>query len=104
MPWRLALLLLLSGPAAAQPVPACMSARVGTVACLAGRLCECRYDPGGSMTGMPGGYRWNCSLLRPPCGEALAPPGVAPPPPLPVMPQILLEPGMDRPGPGWPGR
>jgi hypothetical protein len=87
---RLATLLLLALPAAAQQPPACNPARAGAVACLAGRLCECRFERGGSITGTRDGHRWDCNLLRPGCGEALAPPGIrgqaAP------MPDILLQP------------
>ncbi len=81
--------------AAAEPTPRCAPSREGEVACLAGKLCECRYDPGGSITGRPPGMRWNCGALRPACGAALEPPPETgqPQQPLPFLPV--------PPQPGW---
>jgi hypothetical protein len=59
------LLLLLPVMAAAQP--ACNAQREGQVACMAGRLCACRYETGGSLTGRPSAHRWDCGALRPDC-------------------------------------
>jgi hypothetical protein len=72
------------GPAAAQP--RCTPAREGEVACFDGKLCECRYDPGGTLTGRRPGTRWNCDALRPSCGgpapaEAGQPPAAERAPP-----------------------
>lgn len=61
--WRL--LLLLAYPAAAQP--ACTPGREGQLACMAGRLCACRFENGGSLTGRPSAHRWDCGTLRPDC-------------------------------------
>jgi hypothetical protein len=65
--------LLLALPALAQEPPRCDADRLGTVACIAGRLCECRFERGGQITGLPDMFRWDCSALRPPCGEGLLP-------------------------------
>ncbi len=97
MPPRALLLPLcvLALPAAAQDPPACTPPREGVVACIAGRLCACRHERGGSLTGRPDGHRWDCSALRPACGEGLAPPGIATPFPMP-LPDLLLMPPPPR--------
>jgi hypothetical protein len=84
----LILLLLLALPAAGQDIPACTQDRVGAVACMAGKLCACGYQRGGSVSGRPDGYLWDCGVLRPPCGEALPPAtlGGFPQP----LPQLIL--------------
>jgi hypothetical protein len=56
----------------------CTPARDGEVACLDGRLCECRHDPGGTLTGRRAGMRWNCGALRPSCGSVPAEAGPQP--------------------------
>ena len=72
--------------------PACIAQREGMVACLGTVLCECRFQPGGSLTARPSGYRWDCGILRPTCGvvppDAGAMPGAQTPPVLvqPVLP------------------
>lgn len=101
---RLLALLLLASPAAAQDPPACNQDRVGAVACMAGKLCSCGYQRGGSVSGRPDGYRWDCGVLRPSCGPVPGAdlPGGA----LQPMPQILvpLPPPPHRPPPTspWP--
>jgi hypothetical protein len=50
------LVLWLPSHAKAQE-PTCTTELAGIVACIAGKLCSCGYDPGGSVTGMPAGYR-----------------------------------------------
>jgi hypothetical protein len=90
---RALLLVLLSAlPAAAQEPPRCEEQRLGTVACIAGRLCECRFERGGQMTGLPDGIRWDCSVLRPACGPGILPatPFPAPGPPQPGV--LVLPP------------
>jgi hypothetical protein len=88
-------LLVLALPAAAGDIPACNAARAGAVACLSGRLCECRYERGGSITGQSTGHRWNCGILRPSCGEAPAPqPYPAP------LPELMLQ--LPPPPSPWP--
>jgi hypothetical protein len=93
MPAFLALLLL-ALPASAGEVPACDPPRAGAVACLAGRLCECRFERGGTISGQPPGYRWNCGILRPNCGEAPARPYPTP------LPDLLLQ--LPPPSSPWP--
>jgi hypothetical protein len=87
------LLLLLALPAQAQEIPACNQDRVGVVACMSGKLCSCGYARGGIVSGRPEGYRWDCGVLRPACGEALAPP-------VPAMPQVMPQLFMNVPPPG----
>jgi hypothetical protein len=45
----------------------CNQVAMGQVTCLATKLCECIHDRGGTMTGVPAGYRWDCGILRPRC-------------------------------------
>lgn len=77
-------LLLLAAPAQAQP--ACVPGREGVTACLDGRLCLCRFERGGQLTGRPDGFRWDCGALRPDC----RPPEGATVSPWP-MPSLLLD-------------
>lgn len=63
-----ATLAVLAGRARADEV-ACDAPRAGIVACLAGKLCACRLERGGAMTGLPDGYRWDCGVLRPACAD-----------------------------------
>jgi hypothetical protein len=71
----------------ASALPRCTPALEGAVACLDGKLCECRHDPGGALSGRPAGVRWNCGALRPACG-AVPPPdtGQQQQQPLPIQP------------------
>ncbi|MDB5415580.1 MAG: hypothetical protein JWR10_3915 [Rubritepida sp.] len=62
-------LLLLAMPATAQ-VPVCIPQREGMTACFDGRLCRCRFEPAGQLTGRPADHRWDCSALRPDCRPA----------------------------------
>ena len=90
-------LLLFAGPARAQPV--CDAARLGTVSCQAGRVCECRHERGGSLTGRAEGFRWDCGILRPACPPTqLQPPMSSWPQGMP-MPQLWLERGPPRSSP-----
>lgn len=75
-------LLLLAPPAAtAQAPPACSRAREGQVACMAGKMCECRFERGGSMTGREDRFAWDCGITRPNCPpDPTIAPGPAPPP------------------------
>ncbi len=63
-----AVVLSWAWPAAAQ-APACDAQAAGTVACVAGRLCACGFGRGSPATGLPDGFRWDCGVLRPRCGE-----------------------------------
>lgn len=71
-------------PAAATEPPDCAPARAGTASCQAGKLCVCGFVRGGSVSGRPDGWRWDCGALRPSCGEA-APTMSVPPVPLPEL-------------------
>jgi hypothetical protein len=86
-------LLLLAAPAFAQEPPSCTPAREGMVACLGEKLCACRWQPGGALTGRPAGHRWDCGVLRPACGVAPAGPSAAEMPPLTVMPLLQGQSG-----------
>nr|WP_314072732.1 hypothetical protein [uncultured Roseococcus sp.] len=94
---RLALLLLmLAGPAMAQ-VPICNALREGMTACFDGRLCRCRFEEPGLLTGGRQGHRWDCGVLRPDCRPSE--PGTPWPD---IVPHVLLDgtrPGRMRPGP-----
>ncbi|PWS38018.1 hypothetical protein DFH01_01520 [Falsiroseomonas bella] len=99
---RLLLLLLFAMPAAAQEIPACNQDRVGAVACMSGKLCACGYQRGGSVSGRPDGYRWDCGALRPACGEALAPAAQGQPLPMPQLYLTVPPPGEAPMPPGAP--
>lgn len=89
---RMWLLLLLLGAGAAQAqVPVCIPQREGMTACFDGRLCRCRFEPGGELTARPDAHRWDCGPLRPDC----RPPEAAHPPPWPQHippPSLFLQP------------
>jgi hypothetical protein len=55
-------------PATAQQPPACRPETAGIVTCMVGRMCVCGLERPGRMTGTPGGWRWDCGILRPSCG------------------------------------
>jgi len=65
----LALAGLASTPSRADEAATCNQASLGRTSCKSPTLCECIYDRGGSITGTPAGYRWDCGNLRPNCGE-----------------------------------
>ncbi len=58
-----------SAPHAQEAAPMCNQQSFGQTACFSPRLCECIYDRGGAMTGAPAGYRWQCDIRKPKCGE-----------------------------------
>ena len=60
-------LMLVAAPAGAQPPPICAAEIEGQVACMAGKLCECRFERGGQMTGRPDRFVWDCGVMRPAC-------------------------------------
>jgi hypothetical protein len=70
------------------PDPArCGPALEGQVACMSGRLCACRFERGGQLTGRGDHFAWDCGPLRPSCD--------LPPADLPggaVQPEILFAP------------
>jgi hypothetical protein len=96
------------GPPATQAaILSCTAAIEGAVACMAEKLCLCRFDPGGTLTGRPPGVRWDCGIDRPSCGGPVPadlggfPGGV---PIAPVQPQLLIPwqaPPGPSPGPPW---
>ena len=45
--------------------PRCIAERAGQRFSQAGSVCECGYDPGGTMVARPPGWRWTCDILRP---------------------------------------
>jgi hypothetical protein len=47
--------------------PSCNLEAMGTLACIAGKQCSCGYERGGTMTGLPGDFRWDCGVTRPSC-------------------------------------
>jgi hypothetical protein len=90
----LLVVLALPGGAAAQSSspPACTQSRDGVTACIAGKLCRCRFERGGTLTGRPDGYRWDCGALRPACGAEAMPPATLPDPQAPLPPLYLEVP------------
>ncbi|MCK8784626.1 hypothetical protein M0638_09550 [Roseomonas sp. NAR14] len=76
-------------PPGAPPMPVCNALRDGIAACLGGRQCVCGFERGGSLSGQPDRWRWDCGILRPSCQPA--PADLAPRQPLPpILPQIVL--------------
>jgi len=96
MRWALFLIVsFMAGPAAAQGVPACGPPRSGQLACVANRLCACRFERGGALAGQPDRWAWDCGILRPDCA---APPAGEPPPGLEGA-DVLVMPPAPRPPP-----
>lgn len=83
---------LLAPPLSAQTAQSCGREYLGIVACFAGKLCECVYDRGGLVTGTPPGFRWDCGVLRPGCGDTVSVPATINPYPGPYP----LSVGIDR--------
>lgn len=69
-----ACLSLAAAPLGAQ-APSCAPETSGEVACIAEKLCRCRFERGGSLSVVPAGWRWDCGTLRPYCHR---PPVLAP--------------------------
>jgi hypothetical protein len=99
--WWIFLLLAVGAaqaPGAAQAqVPVCIPQREGMTACFDGRLCRCRFEPGGALSARPDGHRWDCGALRPDCRtpEAAHPlpwPQHIPPPSLFLQPSAIPPP------------
>lgn len=55
--------------ARAQDIPACTPSIAGALTCLQNTVCECTFHRGGRLSGQPSGWRWDCDLLRPRCGN-----------------------------------
>lgn len=83
--------------ATAQQPPACRAETVGTVACMAGRMCACELERAGRMTGAAGGFRWDCGILRPACGGGPDTPAMTGDYPETPAPALGLELGPLRP-------
>ena len=77
--------LAFTAPLHAQAPAVCTQALDGLEFCIAERLCQCREDSGGTLTGRQPGMRWHCGILRPSCGVAPAGP---PPRAVLVYPQV----------------
>lgn len=60
--------LSLPSVASSQQAPQCTAESLGQVACFVNKLCECKFERGGSMTGVPDAYKWDCDIKRPSCG------------------------------------
>jgi hypothetical protein len=86
------LALLFPLAAAAQELPACQAQREGMAFCFANKMCLCEYQPGGSLTGRPPGYRWDCGILRPSCD--VVPPDTNPQQQPPMLIQPFVTPGL----------
>lgn len=86
----LALVLMLPLPALAQAPPACAAETEGQTACLAGKLCECRFERGGQLTGRPDRFVWDCGVMRPMCPPD---PTIAPTPQAQPPVNLWLQPG-----------
>lgn len=84
---------VLAARAAAQEPPVCTQARVGRVICMAGRMCTCKFERGGTLAGRRDGHRWDCGALRPDCGPVappeLAVPNLVTPDAVQVFPQVM---------------
>lgn len=91
----LPLLLVLAAPAAGQSPPACVPAIEGQLACMAGKMCECRFERGGQMTGRADRFAWDCGVLRPPCPPD---PTIQPAPPWGPPAGLWVAPGRGAPG------
>ena len=89
-----------TAPAAASNPPRCTPAREGEVACIDGKLCECRHDPGGALSGRRAGTRWNCGALRPACGGTM-PADIGTPAAERMPPPPSLFPAPYGAQPGW---
>jgi hypothetical protein len=63
-PWIAAALLLGSASAASGQTFPCTQDAVGQLSVQAGVRCQCVLSPGGSITGAPAGYAWDCGVLR----------------------------------------
>lgn len=99
MRWIAAMLTLAALPTWAQSPPACSAESEGQAACLAGKLCECRFERGGQLTGRPDRFGWDCGAMRPTCPPdptISQPPGYAPPIGVWVQPPIGGRPGPQR--------
>jgi len=88
--------LFASSPAPAAAQPLCTEARDGVAACIDGKLCACRFERGGSLSGRRSAMRWDCGALRPSCGPPppdQPPHDAGPPPGFPLGTPMPFPPG-----------
>jgi hypothetical protein len=100
--WLLLPLALLMASVPARAQPQCDASRLGSLSCQVGRMCECRYERGGSLTGREEGYRWDCGILRPACPPVQLQTPTAPWPQGMPLPQLWLDRRGKPPPPGAP--
>jgi hypothetical protein len=62
--WIAAVMVLGLASAAQGQAPACGPETAGQLSDQAGVRCQCVLGAGGSITGEPSGYRWDCGILR----------------------------------------
>ena len=67
MRWMFLLFAATALPALAQAPPSCTAEVEGQAACMAGKLCECRFERGGQLTGRADRFVWDCGAMRPMC-------------------------------------
>jgi hypothetical protein len=61
------LAIMFSSSASAAEVYECNAKTAGLIQCIALKQCECKLFPTSLMKNDPGGYRWDCGILRPQC-------------------------------------
>lgn len=59
--------ILFSSHASAAEIFACDAKTQSMVQCISGKECECKLFQTSLMKNDPGGYRWDCGILRPQC-------------------------------------
>jgi hypothetical protein len=91
---RIMLFAILAMPAQAQPPPACTPEVEGQTACMGGKLCECRFERGGQLTGRGERFVWDCGVMRPMCPPD---PTVSQAPAAPPPVNLWLQPGRGSP-------
>lgn len=91
---RILLLAVLAFPAHAQAPPACTAEVEGQAACMAGKLCECRFERGGQLTGRGDRFVWDCGAMRPMCPPD---PTISPAPATLPPVNLWMQPGRGAP-------
>lgn len=56
---------------AADAAPSCNADAVGTLQCMAGKECECKFFNKSAMAGTPERFGWDCGINRGPCIDHL---------------------------------
>jgi hypothetical protein len=62
--WMAAVVVLSLASVGQAQTPACGPETAGQLSEQAGVRCQCIESAGGSITGEPSGYRWDCGILR----------------------------------------